>query len=889
MDTVRTLVSAQLLVTVFLAVLLWSLHARLHREEYNRWWVGAWTLFAMFLAVGRVALAFPPEWNVAQESVVLLASLLGFLVAPLLVYGAESYRSPGALSRRATLLGIGIALALGAITFVISLRWTAQPFIGFSFRNGARLVVLAAALVFCARVFLQRVYTHRSLAALVTGLSFLGYSLTQSVHAAALLTQVLYPSASEGVGNAALLASIRLLYVDVVLLCGICLGMILLLVEAHQESERSLRESLTRGREAAEENTALQLEMRNRVEVEQRLRASEDKYRDLVENSEDLICTHDLDGKLLSVNRSVARSLGYKVDELIGKDLRAIIAPEVRHEFDGYLRDIQRDLVAKGLLKVVTKGDAIRIWSFRNSLRLEGVTTPIVRGMARDVTEQLRAERALKRSEEKFSIAFRSSPSAKAIISMRTGRFLDINAAFESLTGYDREELLERSLLDAGMWSDPGDEAVLQNVLTNNGHLTAREMCVRHSSGRVATVVFSAEVVHVGGEKCALLAGLDTTARKEAESRQRAILRALPDWVFLMDASGVYLEFYGTDRGLLMPPSSFIGRHFTEVLPPELAAKVKVLIDGALHSDDTVAMEYSLHIGDEDRDYEVRAVRTDRDRVLSLVRDVTDKKRAEYRATELRDELAHAGRAMTLGVLSGSLAHEVNQPLAAISANAFVAMRLLGAQPPAVGKLQELLADIMSDTNRIDDVLRKLRQLLRKDRRDFALVDINAIVSDVLKLMNSNLLERQTSIDVELGADLPVVWGDRVQLQQVVLNLLMNAADAVNTATAADRRIRLSTEVVDDRVVVSVTDRGATVSDAAFGKMFEPFFTTKPDGMGLGLSISRTILEAHGGEIFARRNADRGITCWFALEGVEAPSPDATQQGVALAAEASDD
>src|SRR5262245_47142235 len=100
MDTVRTLVTAQLLVTVFLAVLLWALHARLHREEYNRWWVGAWTLFATFLAVGRVALSFPPDWNLAHWSVVLLASLLGFLSAPLFLYGALSYRSPGAITRR---------------------------------------------------------------------------------------------------------------------------------------------------------------------------------------------------------------------------------------------------------------------------------------------------------------------------------------------------------------------------------------------------------------------------------------------------------------------------------------------------------------------------------------------------------------------------------------------------------------------------------------------------------------------------------------------------------------------------------------------------------------------------------------------------------------------
>jgi signal transduction histidine kinase len=445
---------------------------------------------------------------------------------------------------------------------------------------------------------------------------------------------------------------------------------------------------------------------------------------------------------------------------------------------------------------------------------------------------------------------------------------------------------LQRTLLDTGIWCGPGDEAVLQNILSNNGRLTAREMCIRHASGRVATVVFSAEVMHVGGEKCVMFAGLDTTARKEAESRQRAILRALPDWVFLMDATGVYLEFYGTDRGLLLPPDSFIGKHYSEVLPPELAARVKVLTENARHSDETVTMEYSIRIGDEDRFYEVRAVRTDRDRILCLVRDVTDRRKAETRAVELRDELAHAGRAMTLGVLSGSLAHEVNQPLAAISANAFVAMRLLATQAPAVDQLRELLADIMSDTRRIDDVLRKLRQLLRKDRREYALVDINAIVDDVMKLVHGNLVDRQITIETALGSGLAQVYGDRVQLQQVVLNFLMNAAEAVSVAPAPDRRIMVTTEMAAARVRVCVSDCGAVVSDAAFDRMFEPFFSTKPDGMGLGLSISRTIVEAHDGEIAAKRNADSGITCWFELDGVNAPLADAPNGATAVLADA---
>jgi PAS domain S-box-containing protein len=255
-----------------------------------------------------------------------------------------------------------------------------------------------------------------------------------------------------------------------------------------------------------------------------------------------------------------------------------------------------------------------------------------------EIRTRFEVERALRSSEEKFAIVFRSSPAAKVIISLETGKFLDVNAAFEAQSGYSREELLQQPVLDAGIWSN-ADLDVLRDVLRQEHPLAAREMRLRHRSGREATIVFSAEVVPVGGQKCLLLAGLDTTARKHAEERQRAMLKALPDWVFLTDASGVYLEFYGRERDLLMPPSEFIGRNMADVLPPELAAKSLANIKAALESDEPTHMEYSLQIGSEVRYYEVRSVRTERDHVLSLVRDVTDQKRAEYRTRELGDEV----------------------------------------------------------------------------------------------------------------------------------------------------------------------------------------------------------------------------------------------------------
>ena len=377
------------------------------------------------------------------------------------------------------------------------------------------------------------------------------------------------------------------------------------------------------------------------------------------------------------------------------------------------------------------------------------------------------------------------------------------------------------------------------------------------------------------------MACVDSTARKADEARNQAILTALPDWVFLISGDGEYLEFHGRDRrNLLLQPEQFIGRRVTDVLPdPQLAARMLTLFRDALASGEPEHLEYSLPIGDEERFYEVRAVRSGPDQVLCLVRDVTDRKRAEHRAGELQSELMHAGRVMALGTLTGSLAHEISQPLAAAQANAWAARRMLDASAPDLAEIRNALTDIINDNRRGGEVLHKLRGLLSREQRDYASVDLNAVVDDALMLAHSNLIQRRIAVRVERETPLPPVFGDRVQLQQVLLNILMNAADASAESTGDDRLVTVTTAVLDGEVTVSVADRGAGVSDEALGHMFTPFFTTKPDGMGLGLSICRTIMNAHGGQISAVRNADRGLTCSFVLDAMPVTSPDEAYRG----------
>ena len=246
--------------------------------------------------------------------------------------------------------------------------------------------------------------------------------------------------------------------------------------------------------------------------------------------------------------------------------------------------------------------------------------------------------------------------------------------------------------------------------------------------------------------------------------------------------------------------------------------------------------------------------------VLAVGLDVTERKHSEIQAAKLRDELAHLGRVTMLDALTGSLAHEINQPLTAVMANAEAALRFMSADPPRLRDLRETLDEIVSANKRAGEVVRRMRTLLKKSATLYEPIDVNSTVRDVLKLIQGNALGRRILLDVELASDLDPVLGDRIQIQQVVINLLLNAFDAVQEHEAPDRRVRLQTARRDATAVIEVSDHGAGLSDETLERIFDPFYTTKRDGLGLGLSICRTIVGAHGGMLDVTRNPGRGLT-----------------------------
>ena len=253
-------------------------------------------------------------------------------------------------------------------------------------------------------------------------------------------------------------------------------------------------------------------------------------------------------------------------------------------------------------------------------------------------------------------------------------------------------------------------------------------------------------------------------------------------------------------------------------------------------------------------------------RIRGASRDITAHKQAEQETLLLRQEVAHVGRVTMMGQLASALAHEINQPLGAILRNAEAAELFMQDASPDLDEIRAIVADIRKDDQRAGAVIDRMRGLLKRQPLDTRALDVGELVGDVRALVRADAAARQVKLDVDVPGDLPPVRGDRVHLQQVLLNVILNGMDALNGASRENRRVSV-TALLDgaQTVEIAVSDTGNGIPADKLAHVFDPFFTTKPNGMGMGLPISRTIIEAHGGRLWAENNNSGGATFRFTL------------------------
>jgi len=373
----------------------------------------------------------------------------------------------------------------------------------------------------------------------------------------------------------------------------------------------------------------------------------------------------------------------------------------------------------------------------------------------------------------------------------------------------------------------------------------------------------------------------DATDLKQAEQRMRLVVEAAPSAIVMVNGEGRIVllnaqaeklfgytreELLGRSAEVLVPESLRAGHtgHFHDYFQAPSTRALSTGRDFLARCKDGSEVPVEVGLNPIDMPEGMCA--------LASVIDLTGRRRAEAEAALQRDELLHLSRVAMLGELSGSLAHEVNQPLMAILSNAQAALRFLARDPGNSDRIRHILEDIAEDDKRAGEVIRRLRALLMKKQIRYRALEINEVVLDVLGVLRHDLSNRGVAARTELAADLPAVNGDPVQLQQVLLNLIMNGCDAMNGALA-DRRLTLRTALsADGEIQVSVTDRGRGIPPADMERIFEPFVSTKAEGMGLGLSICRTIVTAHRGQLWAVNNADRGASFHFTVPAERGPS-----------------
>jgi PAS domain S-box-containing protein len=365
-----------------------------------------------------------------------------------------------------------------------------------------------------------------------------------------------------------------------------------------------------------------------------------------------------------------------------------------------------------------------------------------------------------------------------------------------------------------------------------------------------------------------------TLALRHSEEQYRTLVTLIPAVTWLADAGG---------RTVFVSPNAARVTGFTS---EEQTAGGEAGWLQRIHPDDVAAVraQYAALVRDRQPfDVEYRLRHRDgrwiwlHDRAVSTYEqdgavyaagvsaDVTERKQAELEVQRQRQLLTHLTRVATLGELSGALAHELNQPLTSILSNAQAAQRLLAREPVDLAEVREIMQDIADADRRAGEVIRRLRALLRKGETPRQPLDVNDVTNDVLRLAHGELLAQGVNVTARLTPGLPAVRGDRVALQQVILNLIVNACDAMRLDEPARRQLNVVTASDHEGVRVAVADHGPGLPADDIERLFEPFFTTKEHGLGLGLVICRSIVAAHGGRLWAANNAERGATFCFTL------------------------
>jgi two-component system, cell cycle sensor histidine kinase and response regulator CckA len=645
---------------------------------------------------------------------------------------------------------------------------------------------------------------------------------------------------------------------------------------------------------------------RARRRAEEALLESEDRYRDLVEHSNDLICTHDMEGRILSFNQASVRLLGYDGDILLQKNIRDLLFTKFRQKFDAYISELKKAGSARGIVAVQTRAGDERIWEYTNTLRTEGVAVPIVRGMARDVTEQRRAEEALRASETELRALFGAMTDVILVLDDQ-GRHLKIAPTRPAYCDRPAEGRIGKTLQEIY----PPEIADLFLAHVRRALDTRRMYRVEYSLPIDGKEIWFEAAVSPMTKDSVIWIARDIVERKRAEQEQARlnteletnrrrlnnIVASVPGVVWeawndpdpatqRIDFVSDYVEsLLGYTRKEWLSTPNF----WLSIIHPDDRERTATAAAAALDSGKTNSVLEFRWLTRDGRFLWVEstsAVALDEQGrpggLRGVTIDISERKRVEEALHKSEEQLQQSQKLEAIGQLAGGIAHDFNNLLTVVSGYCGLALNQLQDEEFVRHSIEE----IKKAGERAASLTRQLLAFSRKQVLQPKVIDLNSVVSEMGRMLQRLIgedIELRTVLDFKLGN----VKADPGQLEQVIMNLAVNSRDAM--PHGGQLTIETANVSVDDHyvmehvaikpgpyVLLAISDTGVGIDQDAQAHIFEPFFTTKGIGKGTGLGLSTVygIVKQSGGNIWVYSEVNKGTTFKIYLPRVDEVTPE---------------
>src|SRR6476646_3137739 len=607
----------------------------------------------------------------------------------------------------------------------------------------------------------------------------------------------------------------------------------------------------------------------------------------IVSSSDDAIVSKTLDGIVASWNAGATNILGYEADAMIGQPITHVIPPELHDEEKQILARLRRGERIRHYETVRLAKDGRRVDIsltvsplFNQSGKVVGASK-----VARDITERKLAEQALRETAARLRALTETAVDGVILIDAR-GVVLMFNSACEKLFGYSADEVIGENvkMLMPQPYRHEHDRYITNYRDTRDPKIIGigREVIGLRKDGSTFPMDLSVGEARQDGESIFVGIIRDITERKlteqalrETAARLRTLTETAVDGVILIDARGAVLMFnpaceklfgYSADEVIgenvkMLMPQPYRHEHdryitnYRDTRDPKIIGIGREVI-GLRKDGSTFPMD--LSVGEARQDGESIFV--------GIISDLTSRKCTEAELEQARAELVRVARVTALGELTAAIAHEVNQPLTGLVSSGNACLRWLAGDVPDLKAARKSVERMISAGSRAGEVIRRIRALVGKAPPLRDRLSINDAITEVIALIRGEIQRNRISLRTNLSTDVPLVLGDRIQLQQVILNLILNAMEAMSDVSQQPRELSISSAKDGSKgALVSVRDSGTGLDGTVLDRLFEAFYTTKAHGMGIGLAVSRTIIQAHGGRLWAMPNVPQGAIFQFTL------------------------